>query len=122
MSSWLRYHEAMAADDVPSSRFRVPIPPTVSPAELVVVGLELLAEAARRSYANSALVGDREDDVFTTKHGEGPPGITHRRWLKLAPLIPGAHRPSRWWVVSRRAYFEFVRSHPQRRPRRGPKG
>lgn len=111
----------MAADDIPSSRFRVQIPPTVSPAELVVVGLELLAEAARRSYANSTLVGDSEDDVFTTKPGEGPPGISHRRWRKLAPTIPGAHRPSRWWVVARRQYFDFMRSHSQRRPRREPK-
>lgn len=99
-----------------------PIPPTASPAELVVVGLELLAEAARRSYANSTFVGDGDDDVFTTKRGGGPPGLSHRRWCKLAPTLSGAHKPGRWWVVSRRSYYEFMRSQSQRRPPRETEG
>lgn len=118
----LRYDGGMAASDEHGAPFRVDIPPGASPSALVVVALELLAEAARRAYANSTLGNLSVDEVFTTRRGEGPPGVRHRRWQKIAPTIPSAYRESRYWIVPRRAYYDFVRLHSQRRPQRERKG
>lgn len=45
-----------------------------------------------------------ESTIYTSRKGHGPPGASEERWKVIAPSIPGAHKPGRWWVVSRVAY------------------
>src|SRR5580658_1683216 len=42
---------------------------------------------------------------FTTRRGEGPPGLDERAWRKLAPTLGyKPHSSSRWYVVDRASY------------------
>lgn len=49
-------------------------------------------------------------DVYSTRRGAAPPGWSLDAWRVAAPKIPGAHKPGRWWVVSKVAYEAWVAS------------
>jgi hypothetical protein len=56
------------------------------------------------------LGGAASSTPYSTRKGHGPKGLSHKRWLKVAPTIPGAVRPpgARWWSVPRAAYERWV--------------
>jgi hypothetical protein len=85
-----------------------PAAPTV---DLERLAAKLAPRVAELVLARLALaLGGASAAPYSTRRGHGPEGLSHKRWLAVAPSIPGAVRlpGARWWQVSRECYARWV--------------
>lgn len=77
--------------------------------------------AAEIVLARVATALSSEPSSYSTrKGGPRPAGMSEERWREIAPTIPGATKPGRWWAVSRLSYETWSQASAPRPAPAGP--
>lgn len=84
---------------------------------LVLVSTDELRALIRQEVTRALASG-----VYSTRKGHEPPGFSRRRWLALAPKIPGSVRRGRWVTVTAEQLAEFEKTHPPKKSSRVIRG
>ncbi len=79
-------------------------PVSAAPIDYEKLAQEIAPRVAALVFAKLAIAIGGAGEPYSTRRGHGPPGVSEERWRTLAPTIPGAHKPGRWWLVPRPSY------------------